>query len=410
MRRPTITQGADGMWHAWISTGQTRAGGRTRQRHIKRRTRSEVEQELDRLLEQKRSGAPPRPGRAKTVEQWLTTWLDTVAPRRCDPTTIYDYRSKLRKWVYPVIGAVRLDQLTADHLDAVYLGMQRAGRAESTVVKVHRILSRALKVAWQRGHMSRDVARLLEDPPAVREVEMQALTEDEALRILETATGRRHAARWALALTLGLRQGEALGLRWEYVNLDLGQLRVWWQLRRRAYEHGCDRDQPCGRRRGGDCPARVLPMRPGEIQVKGALILKPPKSQRSRRLVPLAPEHVAMLRAQREIQALERSMAGPAYEDHDLVFAQPDGSPIDPSADHAEWQEILVAAGVRKVRVHDARHTAATHMRMDDVPVEIVQELLGHTDVRITRRYTHLAGQLARRAVNERAGKLLRRD
>ncbi len=400
---PGIKQGTDGWWHSWITMG-TKANGRPDQRHVKRRTRAEVEERVEELLGQRRTGTVTKPGRAQTFQQWLTTWLDVVAPRRCDPTTIYGYRSYLTNWVYPACGRIRLDRLTADHLDAVYTGMQRAGKAESTILKVHRILSRALKVAWQRGLVAYNPASKLGDPPTAKQVEITPLTEAEALQIIGAAERTRNAARWTVGLSEGLRQGEALGLRWPYVDFEHELLHIHWQLHRRTYEHGCDGG--CGKKRGGDCPERVLPLRSGEIVIKGALVLKPPKGK-GKRSVPLPPELAAVLRAQQEVQELEKMAAGAAYADHGLVFADELGEPIDPGVDHRAWKALLKSAGVRPARVHDARHTAATMLLAQGVRTEVIQEILGHTDIRTTRRYEHVASAAAADAVKGLAARLI---
>jgi integrase len=405
-RYPSISLGDDGQWHAWVTVG-TKPTGRPDQRHVKRATAEEVEERVDELLDQRKAGAVVKPGRGVTVEQWLTTYLDTVAPRRCDPSTIYDYRSKMRTWVYPVIGGVRIDRLQPDQLDDVYLRMARAGKADSTTLKVHRILTRAMEIAYRRGLVPRNVAKLI-DSPAVKRVEIQPLTEPEALDVLQTAetTRRRNAARWSVGLALGLRQGEALGLRWPYVDLEAREIRVWWQLHRRAFEHGCG--ATCGRRRGGNCPAKVLPMRSGEHVVEGGLILKEPKGK-SKRTIPIPVELVDALKAHREVQGLERQYAGDAYLKHGFVFAHADGRPLDPGDDYDDWKELLGAAGVRDARVHDGRHTAATLLLAQGVALEVVQEILGHSDIRVTRGYSHVASAMARDATERMGRSLLKR-
>jgi hypothetical protein len=87
-----------------------------------------------------------------SAEQWITTYLDTIAPRRASPDTIKDYRSIMRKWVLPVIGSTRIDRLRPEQLDEIYLNMQTAGRAESMILKAHRVLKRILESAYRRGH------------------------------------------------------------------------------------------------------------------------------------------------------------------------------------------------------------------------------------------------------------------
>lgn len=392
-RYPTISKGADGLWHAWVTVG-TKPTGRPDQRHVKRATKEEAEERVDELLDQRRAGTVTKPGRAVTLQQWMTVYLDTVAPRRCDPSTIYDYRSKCTHWVYPVCGRIRLDQLAPEHLDAVYLGMQRARKAPSSILKTHRILSRALEIAYRRGLIARNVAKLIDSPTASR-VEMKPLTLDEARRVLAAAADRPSGARWSIGLALGLRQGETLGLRWEYVDLDAAELRVWWQLRRRVWLHGCS--PPCGRRRGGNCPDRTLDTAPGDVPLEGALVLKEPKGG-SRRTVPLPAELVTALRAHRRRQAVMRLVAGPEWRGHDLVFCHADGAPIDPGSDYDDWRDLLAEAGVPGKRVHDGRHTAGTLMLLHGVDIRTVQEILGHSDVRVTQGYTHVASGMAQEA------------
>jgi integrase len=401
-RRPAPRAGADGLWHAWVTVG-TKPNGRPDQRHVKRRTAAEVDEEIDKLLDQKRAGKVVRAGRKPTVEQWMTTYLDTIAPRKIDPTTVVGYRSYLRTHLYPTYGRIRVDRFTAEHLDAVYLAMQRKGRADATILQAHRIISRALEIAYRRGVVPLNVAKLV-DPPTARRREMEPLTEGDALAVLGAAAGRRNAARWSVALALGLRQGEALGLRWSYVDLAVGEMRVWWQLHRRAFEHGCG-SEPCGRKRGGSCPSRYLPLRTGEVQLDGGLILKPPKGK-SKRTVPVPPELVEALAAHREVQQIERQFAGGVAADHDLVFTELDGRPIDPSTDREEWKALLAAAGVADARVHDARHTAVTLMLAQGVDLRVAQEIAGHSTIKVTEGYAHVASRMARDAT-ERMGRSL---
>lgn len=394
----------DGWWHAWVTVG-AKPNGRPDQRHVKRRTREAAEARIDELLAQRKTGKVEKAGRKPTVQEWLETYFEKIAPRRCDPTTVYDYRSKCRTWVYPSHGRKRVDRFASEDLDDIYLTMARAGKADSTILKLHRILSRALEVAFRRGVVPVNVAKLI-DPPTAKKVEIKPLSEAEAVTVVESAELKRNAARWSVALALGLRQGEALGLRWEYVDLDAAKMRVWWQLHRRSFAHGCE--GTCGRRRGGNCPQRVLPLRSGDVHVKGGLILKEPKGK-SRREIPLPAELLEALKAHREVQDLEKMMAGDAYESWGFVFARLDGSPIDPGEDWDQWKALLKAAGVRDARVHDGRHTAATVLLALGVKIEVVQELLGHSDIRLTRGYAQVASAMAREATDRIGSALLKK-
>jgi site-specific recombinase XerD len=134
-------------------------------------------------------------------------------------------------------------------------------------------------------------------------------------------------------------------------------------------------------------------------------VLRPIKERR-KKTVPLAPELVTILRAHHEEQQREHEAAGDAWHDHDLVFCQPTGAPIDPRRDWGEWADILKTAGLPHHGVHAARHTAATLLMEQGVALAVVQEMLGHSDIRVTRGYTHVASPLTQDAAN-RLGKAL---
>ena len=129
-----------------------------------------------------------------------------------------------------------------------YTLMLRRGLSPSTVLKVHRILSRALRIAVRRGRISRNVATLV-DAPTVAPNEIEPLTREEARRILAAAATKRNGARWSVALALGIRQGEAPGLRWSYLDLETGMIRAWFQVQHVAWRHGCDAPHVCGEKR-----------------------------------------------------------------------------------------------------------------------------------------------------------------
>jgi len=178
----------------------------------------------------------------------------------------------------------------------------------------------------------------------------------------------------AVALSLGLRQGEALGLPWDAVDLDTGLLTV-----RRALQ-----------RLGGQ-----------------GLVMVEPKSSAGRRSVALPAPLIEGLRSHRAAQLEERLKAGSEWQDHGLVFAQPNGKPIDPRADNRAWKALLEAAGVRDARLHDARHTAATLLLLlQGVDNRVVMEILGHSQLSMTVRYQHVLPDLARDAA-DRMGKAL---
>lgn len=193
--------------------------------------------------------------------------------------------------------------------------------------------------------------------------EVQPLTAAEARLLLDAARHVRNGARWSVALALGLRQGEALGLRWSDVDLDAGTLTV-----RRALQG----------------------------QTGRGLVYVEPKSQAARRCILLPAALQEALRAHRAAQLEERLAAGPLWHDADLVFAQVTGRPVDPRRDWADWKTLLATAGVRDARLHDARHTAATLLLQQGVPARVAMQVLGHSQITLTLgTYSHVVPELA---------------
>lgn len=437
--RTKVYLGSDGQYHAYVTMG-VKADGSLDRRHRMGKTATAVGNKVDELEKKRDEGHIPGKGKPPTVEQWIKTYLDTIAVRTLAPRTYDDYWSKARNWIIPGLGKHRLDRLQPEHLDTLYARMEAAGKAPSHVLKVHRILSRALKIAHRRGHVARNVATLV-DAPSASEPEIEPFSQADTRRILQAAAERPNSARWSVGLGLGLRQGEALGLRWKYVewprcprHKDIkkcppdcagqlpGMVKVWWQLQRTTWRHGCADPHACGARlhktkpcKPGckhhmracppPCPkdctghARSCPERQG-----GGLVFREPKGK-SKRIVPLAPELVAILKAHHAAQRKQR-LAAPDWHDHDLVLCQPDGRPVDPRDDFTEWKALLDSAGVRDGRLHDGRHTSATLLLEQGVDVRVVMEILGHSDLRITQRYTHVASPLAQEAAR-RMGKAL---
>lgn len=402
-----ITKGADGRWHASLSFGARAGGGRDR-RHVSGRTRADVAGKLRALQTKHDAGLVPIAGQSVTVAAWLDHWLDNVAAARVKPMTLTGYRQYVRNRIAPAIGHHRLDRLQPEHVERFYRDMSKPGTrvdpvtgrrvaqaalSPASIQQCHRILSRALKVAVQRERVARNVCTLV-DSPSVDRQEVKPLTGDEARAILTAATGTRNAARWSVALSLGLRQGEALGLAWRDVNLDSGTLAVRQALQRQAYLHGCV--DPCGKR-AVDCPQRH----------GGGLVFVRPKSRAGSRTMALPRQLVEALRTHRAAQAVERIAAGSLWEDFDLVFAQVNGKPIDPRRDWSDWHALLDLAGVRSARLHDARHTAATLLLQQGVPARVAMQILGHSQISLTLgTYSHVVPELATDAA-ERMGAAL---
>lgn len=400
-RRPGVTKGPDGYYHAYVTVG-IRPNGRPRQLHISRSTLEECEDAIDAALEDVKNDTLLTRDDRPTVQQLLDSYYRTTAPRRCKPNTIRDYQSLTNTWIVPHVGGIKAEALTADHLEQIYLKMEDKGLAGSSQLKLHRIMSRAWEVARRKKLVRSNITADI-DAPSAGKVRIEPLTEEAARKIITVTADEWNGARWSVALALGLRQGERLGLRWSHLDLEQGEMRAWWQIQRRTYQHGCT--PACGRKRGADCPERWLQIGAGEEHVAGGLVLTRRKGDEEL-TVPVPPPLVAVLKRHRATQYAARQRAGNVWVEHGLVFTTRLGGPLPPEEDARDWKDLLGRLGIPAARLHDGRHTAASLLIAQGVDIATVREILGHTDIRTTQRYVHVTSAIARDAT-ERIGRAL---
>lgn len=364
----SIYEGSDGRWHGYVSMG-TKEGGRPDRRHVTGQTRAVVVKKVRDLENKRDAGFAPGAGRAPTLTEWLDHWLPNIAARRVRPRTLEGYESTIRLHITPGIGHHRLNRLQPEHLERFYLALEDKGLSSTSALRAHRIISRALKVAMQRGVVGRNVAALVDAPSVRRPETPEPLDVEECKRVLAAAKTRRNAARWTVALAVGLRQSEALGLKWTDLDFERGTLSV----------------------------------RRGLHRVTGVgLVFEEPKTTRSRRVLVLPRQLVEELLDHKAAQERERLEAEEYWTEHGLVFTNSLGGPVDDRNDYRDWQQLLRAAKVRRVRLHDGRHTAATLLLAEGVHPRVVMELLGHSQMRTTTdTYSHVMPALAREAADK---------
>ena len=377
---------ASGLWTAAVALPPAPLTGRRRRKVVRAKTKAEAVRKMRAVqLELASTGDLPT-GRAPTLAQWLTRWIDQdVAPIR-KPSTTADYRSVVRTHIVPAIGSRRLDRLTAADVRAVHARVAAAGASTSTAAKVHRCLSRALTVAEREGLVPRNVARLVTPPPASTAAP-DRLTLDQVRTLLASRKGYLDYPRRLTSFMIGARQGEVLGITLDGLHLDAGapSVELAWEVRRVRWAHGCGPQAPsgawpCGRTRGADCPTRYAPV-PAHLeaeQVHDGLWLLRPKTKSSWRRVALPPPLTEALRKHITATRPER-----------FAFEAAPGIPYAPRRDWQEWKDSLAAAGLPHVRLHSARHVTATLLLEAGVPQRLIQEILGQTQALTTARYQH---------------------
>lgn len=340
------------LWVAVLDAGR-RPDGRRDRRFFYGRTKASAGAKRDEAAAQLASGTLPEPGRI-TVAEYLDRWLQH-GKARWQPRTYGGYEMHVRLYLRPALGSLQLKRLTPLHLQDLYQAKLDAGLHPQTVLHLHRCAHAALAQAVRWRLIPTNPADAVE-PPRVRRRPRPTLTADQAAQLLDALSGDRLLPLYATALYTGMRQSEILGLRWEDVDLERGVI----HLRQVA--------QWIGRER----------------------ITKPPKSGAGRSIA-MAPDLIPILRAHRRQQAAERLQAGEFYQDHGLVFCQPDGRPLRPWDVWSKLRRTLDRTGLPRVTFHDLRHTTATLLLQAGVHPKVVAEMLGHSTIRLTLdTYSHV--------------------
>ena len=348
------------------------------------RTRDDARRNLTELLRRADQGLPVA-SVSWTVAEYLPYWLSQIVHEDRRPKTYQVYEGVVRLHLIPGLGKKRLSKLSAQDVRSFITRVRQecqcckhgwdAARPEPRccasddhkccetrlsarmVQSIHAVLRNALESAVREELIPRNVAKLVR-VPAPRYKVNRGLTVAQAKATLKAAASRRLGALYVLALFLGLRRGELLGLRWQDVDLDEARLEVVQTLQR----------------------------------VGGSLRLVPPKTEDSARTVPLPSVCVEALREHKKRQFAERADAWPDWEDHGLVFPSRRGTPMEPDNLRRSWSVIRSEAGLGAIRFHDLRHTCVTLLLDLGTPPHVVREIVGHSDIEVTMTiYAHVS-------------------
>jgi integrase len=355
----SIYHGKDGRWRGEISLGY-RPDGRPRRRILYGRTRHEVSEEMKRVLREVQVGLNVAPGK-QTVAQFLTSWLeDSVKPKN-RAETYRSYEWIVRVHLTPHLGHIQLDKLSPQILQSFLNERHQSGLNPTTVKHINATLRAALSCAhrWQMVHQN--AAKLVTLPRAEKYLP-QVLDPAGAKKLLAATSEHEHSAMFSVALSLGLRRGEVIGLRWRDVDFEMNELRVQSSL--------------------------------GRVKGKG-MVLDEPKSRSAKRLLRLPKVCAAALLKQQKSQVEQRRWAGAAWTESDYVFTNRNGGPIAPEVVTREFATALKDAGLRSIRFHDLRHSCATLLLVQGVHPKLVQDTLGHSSFQLTMdTYSHMLPSL----------------
>ncbi len=354
----------DGSWSGELSYRDV--DGSAKRRTVYGKTQTEVRTKLKDARQRLAAGAPVKDA-TMTLGCWIEEWIGKALEASDRKQATKDlYAGIARSHLVPLLGGTALDRLRPSDVDALIVRKRQAGLSPSTIRTIYTVLRASLDVAVRDGLVHRNVALAVKRPTVERR-DATYLSVEQAQQLLGALRGDRLEPLYRLMLATGLRRGEALALHWRDVDLDAASARVRWTLSRTS---------------------------------KG-LEIGEPKTERSRRTVPLPRSAVATLRTHWLRQTSERQAAGPAWTDCGLVFTTEIGTPLEPRNVLRRFDALARKAGLEGVHLHTLRHSAASFLLAAGTHTKVVQEHLGHSSYAITADvYSHVGPTQAREAAD----------
>lgn len=328
-------------------------------------TQREVKKKLDAAKHLREQGLPIPPQRL-TLAVIIDEWIENDLKQRPVTRTLESYEALISLHIKPALGKKRLAELTVGDVEGFLREKAEVKSARgtpysaSTLRSLRAVLSGALTYAQRLDYVHRNVARVARVPAAPPPRERTALTPKLARLFLDKIQGHRLEALYSVAMALGLRQGEALGLRWSDIDFN----------------------------------RRVVHVRVQLTRIDGQYQLRPPKRHQIRN-IPLPECAVMALREHRRRQVAERLAAGERWQEQDLVFPSEVGTPLNRHNVTHRFKALVERLGLPEMVFHELRHTCASLLLAQGVHPLTVMEILGHTELSTTTGvYAHVDAEV----------------
>jgi integrase len=357
-------------WFVQYDAGKNPLTGKRKQKKKRGfKTKKEAEKFLSEQLNSINNGTYFEP-KDITLSEFLDYWLVNYAKSSVAERTFEHYLYIISQHIKPTIGNIKISNLQPFHLQEYYTQKLKTGKIKGgglsaqSVNHHHRLISKVLKDAVKWQFIARNVAEAV-SPPKIKKVEMQTWTNAQVKTFLNEAKESSYYTIYLTTIYTGMRRGEVLGLRWQDIDFDNNIIYVRQSLQ--------------------------------EVKKVG-LTFKEPKSGKSRSIT-ITPSLTKELKKVFKQQLEDKLLFGQLYHDLDLVFAQKNGKPVQPTEMARNYRKIVERSGLHYIRFHDLRHTHATLMLQQGVHPKIVSERLGHSKIGITMdTYTHVLPNMQKEA------------
>jgi integrase len=300
----------------------------------------------------------------ETVAEYGRYWARNVKSNHVKPSTASGYEWLFRKYVVPYLGRRKIADLNYKDITDWINNLLQSGLGPSTVNSARAVLGQICKQAVRQGILASSPVALTEKVRKQNGDKTQvcpAWTKDEVAEVLKAAEGSEMDLFIHLCLLLGLRHGEALGLKWDAVDFEKRSIAIKYTLKDER------RETETGR---------------GVVR----LALQDPKTKSSIRNLPISPKLFASFERHKMSQSVRKMQAGDKWKESGMVFTSEVGTGVYQANNRNFYYRFLDAQGIRRIRIHDIRHTFGTIALESKAPIEAVSQAMGHSDIGITKK------------------------
>ncbi len=356
-----------------VDIGRDKDGKRKQKWYNGFRTKKEAEKELTKILNQIENGTFVNPEKI-TLREFLKRWFDDIVEPNLTETTKDGYKYIVDIHIIPALGDVLIQKLQPIQIQTFYKEKLEKGRIDGkgglspkSILNIHRIMKRALNHAMKMQIINRNVTEFVELPKQ-KKYRASVIDEEQVQRMLEAFEPTNLYIPVLLAVGLGLRRGEALGLRWSDIDFENCAITINNTL----------------------------------LKTNKGVIFHDPKTETSKRVIISPGTIIEALKAHKEKQEETKAVMGEAYQENELVSCYDDGHPFNPGTFSTLFMNVLKRNKLQLIRFHDLRHTNATLMLKHNVPAKVASERLGHSTIGITLDlYSHVLKEMQQDAASK---------